>query len=81
MRFIEHIFSLFSSQKSAKLAKERLQIIVTHDRRKRRYLPLLQQELLDVVRKYASIDDDDIKIHLEKQGNYEVLEMNIALPK
>jgi len=81
MRFIEYIFSFFSSQKSAKLAKERLQIIVTHDRRKRRYLPLLQQELLDVVRKYASIDDDDIKIHLEKQGNYEILEMNIALPK
>jgi cell division topological specificity factor len=81
MRFIEYIFSLFSSHKSAKLAKERLQIIVTHDRRKRRYLPLLQQELLDVVRKYASIDDDDIKIHLEKQGNYEILEMNIALPK
>jgi len=81
MRFIEYIFSLFSSQKSAELAKERLQIIVTHDRRKRRYLPLLQQELLDVVRKYASIDDDDIKIHLEKHGSYEILEMNIALPK
>ncbi len=81
MRFIEYIFSFLSSHKSANIAKERLQIIVTHDRRKRRYLPLLQQELLDVVRKYASIDDDDIKIHLEKQGNYEVLEMNIALPK
>jgi len=81
MRFIEYIFSLFSPRKSAKLAKERLQIIVTHDRRKRRYLPLLQQELLDVVRKYGSIDDDDIKIHLEKHGSYEILEMNIALPK
>lgn len=81
MRFIEYIFSLLSSHKSAKLAKERLQIIVTQERRKRRYLPLLQQELLEVVRKYASIEEEDIKIHLEKQGNYEVLEMNIALPK
>jgi cell division topological specificity factor len=81
MRFIDYIFSFLPSHKSAKVAKERLQIIVTHDRRKRRYLPLLQQELLDVVRKYASIQEEDIKIHLEKHGNYEVLEMNIALPK
>jgi cell division topological specificity factor len=81
MRIIYYIISLFSSQKSANLAKERLQIIVTQERRKRRYLPLLQQELLEVVRKYASIEEEDIQIHLEKQGNYEVLEMNIALPK
>jgi len=40
---------------------------------------LLQQELLEVVRKYVAIQDDQIKINIEKDGSYEVLELNIAL--
>jgi len=32
-----------------------------------------------VVRKYVAIQDDQIKINIEKDGSYEVLELNIAL--
>lgn len=75
-----------TSQKTAAVAKERLQIIVAHERHQRDhttpdYLPLLQKELLEVVRKYVVIDDDQIKMHIEKEGDYEVLELNIALPE
>jgi len=44
------------------------------------YLPLLQRELLEVVRKYVAIEDEHIKVHVEKEGEYEVLELNITLP-
>jgi len=71
-------------KKTAAVAKERLQIIVAHERRLRSppigYLPLLQRELLEVVRKYVVIQDEDIKVHIEKEGDYEILELNIALP-
>jgi cell division topological specificity factor len=71
---------------TAAVAKERLQIIVAHERGKRSpstldYLPLLQKELLEVIRKYVVVGDDQIKIHIEKDGDCEILELNIALPE
>lgn len=68
---------------SAQMAKERLQIIVAHERgtRHRRpdYLPALKREILTVVRKYVQVDQDQIKVHLDRDGDYEVLELNIML--
>lgn len=69
--------------KSASIAKERLQILVAHDRARSSspdYLPRLQQELLDVIRKYVAINDDEISVNLEEQGTTSVLELNITLP-
>jgi cell division topological specificity factor len=68
---------------TASIAKERLQILVAHDRINSRgpdYLPKMQQELLAVVRKYISIADDQVQINLEQQGNTSVLELNVMLP-
>lgn len=83
---ILNYFRTLRPQKSATVAKERLQIIVAHERRLRDsftpdYLPLLQRELLEVVRKYVAIEDEHIKIHVEKEGGYEILELNITLPE
>jgi len=36
--------------------------------------------LMAVISKYVSVNPDDIKVSLEKQGNYEVLEVNIVMP-
>ncbi|MDQ5889071.1 MAG: cell division topological specificity factor MinE [Chitinivorax sp.] len=68
---------------SASVAKERLQIILAHERGSRGapdYLPALKEELMAVISKYISVNKDDIKVSLEKQDNYEVLELNIVLP-
>lgn len=73
-----------SKKKSASLAKERLQIIVAHERGKRAgpdYLPQLQRDLLEVIRKYVSIDEDQVKVQLDHKGDdLQVLELNILLP-
>ena len=70
---------------SAKVAKERLQIILAHERTGRRrqpgYLSSLQRELVDVVCKYIKIDPKDIKVNLEHQQNLDVLEVKIELPE
>ena len=78
-------FDYFRSRKtnSASIAKERLQIIVAHERGNRNqpdYLPQLQQELLAVIRKYVKIDDDMVQVQLDKSDNCSVLELNVTLP-
>jgi cell division topological specificity factor len=71
--------------KTASIAKERLQIILAHERAGRgattpEYMPALQDELLAVIAKYIHIDRDLIKVRLDKHGEYDVLEVNITLP-
>lgn len=71
-------------QNTAVVAKERLQIIVAHERGRHKrspdYLPALKKELLEVVRRYVPIDQDQVKVTLDREGDYEVLELNITLP-
>ncbi|WP_353233737.1 cell division topological specificity factor MinE [Diaphorobacter ruginosibacter] len=79
-------FLLGEKKKTASVAKERLQIILAHERSGRNagqpdYLPALQRELVAVISKYVSIDSNDIKVHLERQENLEVLEVKIELPE
>lgn len=70
--------------KTAKLAKERLQIIIAHERGvaqdKPDYLPLLQKDLLDVVGKYVKINYEDVKVDLERKDGCSILELNVVLP-
>jgi cell division topological specificity factor len=72
-----------SKPNTASLAKERLQILVAHERSSRNrpsYLPQLQQELLEVIRKYVNVSQDAITVNFEQEGNQETLELNIVLP-
>jgi len=69
---------------SASVAKERLQILVAHERASRNqpsYLPKLQQELLAVVRKYVNVGEDAISMNFEQDEDQETLELNIILPE
>lgn len=72
-----------SKPNTASLAKERLQILVAHERSSRNrpsYLPQLQQELLEVIRKYVNVGQEAITVNFEQDGNQETLELNIVLP-
>ncbi|MBA2648724.1 MAG: cell division topological specificity factor MinE [Legionella sp.] len=68
---------------SASVAKERLQIIISHERTQRStpdYLPKLQEEILAVIAKYVNISPDQVNVHLERMGDSAVLELNITMP-
>ncbi|WP_350283575.1 cell division topological specificity factor MinE [Nitrosomonas sp.] len=72
-----------SKSKTASVAKERLQILVAHERyyrNKPSYLPQLQEELMQVIRKYVQVDQDAISVKFEQDDNQETLELNIILP-
>lgn len=69
---------------SAAQAKERLMILVAQERAQRGgpdYLPLLQRELLEVIRKYVNVDNEAVQVRLDKDGDQDVLELNVLLPE
>jgi cell division topological specificity factor len=69
---------------TANVAKERLQILVAHDRAERHrppYLKKLEREILDVIRKYVEIDLGAVSVNYEQGDTHEVLELNIVLPE
>jgi len=77
--------NLFRKQKtSANLAKERLQIILAHERGKKDrpdYLPLLQKEIMQVIAKYVNVDQEQVNVHFDQKGECSILELNITLPE
>jgi cell division topological specificity factor len=69
-------------KETASIAKDRLRIIVAQERNTRGapdYLPLLQRELLEVIRKYVNVDADAVNVKLVKEGEHDVLDISVAL--
>ena len=70
-------------KKTASVAKERLQIILAHERggrgKRPDYLPALQRELIAVISKYVSIKPEDIEVKLEHQDDMDMLSVKIEL--
>jgi cell division topological specificity factor len=72
------------NKNTANVAKDRLRILIQQERSLRGapdYLPLLQRELLEVIRKYVNVDAEAVKVDLIKDGDNEVLDISVALPE
>ncbi|QRN03665.1 cell division topological specificity factor MinE [Legionella sp. MW5194] len=68
---------------TASVAKERLQIIISHERTQRNtpdYLPKLQEEILAVIARYIPVTRDKVSVNLERMGDSAVLELNVTMP-
>ncbi len=77
-------FLTHRQKNTASTAKSRLQILIQQERSLRGapdYLPLLQRELLEVIRKYINVDADAVKVDLHKDGDNELLDISVALPE
>lgn len=79
------ILGFFGRQpkKSAHAARERLQILLAHERAGLDgvdFLPQLQREIIEVIRKYVSVDEDRVLVKLDRDQHLSVLEVNIELP-
>lgn len=68
---------------TASAAKERLQIVLAHERIGRTredFLPKLQQELVAVVARYVAIDPGKVNVNLDRGGDMSTLAIEIELP-
>ena len=80
------LFDYFNKKKpkSAQLAKERLQIVIAHERLDRGgpdYLPQMRRDIMGVISKYVKIDEEAVNVQFEKGDDCDILELNIALPE
>jgi cell division topological specificity factor len=76
-------FRRFSSgkKKSAKSAKERLQLVLTHDRTDitPAQLDALKDELIEVISRHIEIDPDAVNIDVAREGREQRLIADIPL--
>jgi len=84
------IFRLFASRPapapappSAPIARERLQILLAHERSLRGQpdlLMLLREEILAVVSRHVTLDPEKVMVRMERGRNVSTLEVDIELP-
>lgn len=68
---------------SADKARERLQLVLAHERLDRwsaDYVPVLQREILSAIAKHIPIDQEKVAVKLERGADMSTLEVNIELP-
>jgi cell division topological specificity factor len=83
-----NMFRLFSSRPapapaSAPIARERLQILLAHERSQRGQpdlLMLLREEILCVVSRHVALDPEKVMVRMERVRNVSTLEVDIELP-
>lgn len=84
MSFLARLF-FGERKKTATIAKNRLAILIAHERApnagRTDYIPAMKDELLKVISKYVKVDLDAINIQFSRQDNYEVMEVNVVLPE
>jgi cell division topological specificity factor len=75
------LFDQFVGKKSAKSAKERLQLVLVHDRTdlSPATLEALKDELLAAISRYVDIDPEAVRIDVEHEGRSQRLIADIPL--
>ena len=72
-----------SMRRTAPIARERLQILLAHERGARGQPDLLMQlreEILAVVSRHVSLDPDKVIVKMERGKHVSTLEVDIELP-
>ena len=77
------LFSFFNRRTTAPVARNRLQIMLAHERAfigGNDLAATLQEEILQVIAKHVAIDRDKVKVNLERGGSFSTLEIDVEMP-
>ena len=77
------VFGLFRRRSSAPVARERLQILLAHERGVRGQsdlLAILREEILAVIEKHVPIERDNVQIKMDRGDAVSLLEIDIEIP-
>ncbi len=77
------LFSFFSRNRSAPVARERLQVLLAHERAmsgRSDLMAVLQQEILAVIARHMPIDHDKVIVKLDRGDQVSTLEIDIEMP-
>lgn len=77
------LFSLFKRRDSAPVARERLQILLQHERAvvgKNDLVSILREEILAVIAKHVTVDRDKVMVKLDRGSVASTLEIDVEVP-
>jgi len=77
------IFGWFRRRSSAPVARERLQILLAHERGVRGQsdlLAILREEILAVIEKHVPIERDNVQIKMDRGDSVSTLEIDVEVP-
>jgi len=76
------IFGLFRKQKSAPMARERLQVLLAHERASAGsdLVSILREEILAVIAKHVELDADRVHVKMDRDENMSILEIDVEIP-
>jgi len=78
-----NLLSLFRRNNSAPVARERLQVLLAHERAfvgKSDLLAVLQEEIIAVIAKHVTIERDKVQITLDRGDPVSTLEIDVEIP-
>jgi cell division topological specificity factor len=78
-----NLLSVFRRQRSAPVARERLQVLLSHERMAGGHselLNLLREEIVAVITKHIKVDSDKVNIKLERGNDISTLEIDVEMP-
>ena len=78
------LFNLFRKSNAAPVARERLQILLAHERAslgtRHNLVYELREEILAVVARHVAIDRDKVQVRMERGQGLSTLEIEVEIP-
>jgi cell division topological specificity factor len=77
------IFQLFKRRPTATVARERLQILLAHERAsvgQEGLVATLREEILAVIAKHVPVERDKVRVKVERDGEMSMLEIEVEMP-
>ena len=78
-----NLLDFFKKKSSAPVARERLQIILAHERSELGHSDLvitLREEILQVIAKHMPVERDKVNVSMDRENDVSFLEVEVALP-
>ncbi|OLP61714.1 cell division topological specificity factor MinE [Xaviernesmea oryzae] len=77
------IFRLFKKQSSAPVARERLQVLLAHERVStgNDLVQLLREEILAVIAKHVDLDNERVQVKMDRDEHVSILEIDVEIPR
>jgi cell division topological specificity factor len=77
-----NIFRVFGKQRTAPAARERLQVLLAHERSSTGsdLVSLLREEILAVIAKHVQVDSDRVRVKMDRDEHMSILEIDVEIP-
>ena len=78
-----NLFELFRRKSSAPVARDRLQVLLSHERSivgESDLIAILQKEILEVIARHVAVDQEAVQIKLDRGASVSMLEIDVEVP-